>query len=362
MWRRLCPRAELSFEVTLSCGQSFAWKIMPDKQWIGVIGRNVVALRDCDATDSVLYKLVHPKEVTDLIDARVRDYFRTEVHNSVTHHHHVSSPVCQNNLAQLYDAWKKPNDKHTAAFVALPGLRTLRQDPVECLFSFICSSNNNIARIQQLVDKLRVNYGDKLAAIDDMTWFAFPTVDQLASIDESQLRELGFGYRAQYIVKSAAILSDLGGEEYLLSLRANPDAAHVQTALTQFSGVGRKVADCVALFSLDKLEAIPVDTHVWQISCRDFQFKKAATKSLTPTIYAEVGKLYQNRFQPYAGWAHSILFAADLTKFKAILSPSPGKKKRKTMTRTLPPIPVESPAATEQVHHANGRKMRSSKK
>ncbi|RHY32543.1 hypothetical protein DYB32_002452 [Aphanomyces invadans] len=127
---------------------------MPDKQWIGVIGRNVVALRDCDATDSVLYKLVHPKEVTDLIDARVRDYFRTE-----------------------------------------------------CLFSFICSSNNNIARIQQLVDKLRVNYGDKLAAIDDMTWFAFPTVDQLASIDESQLRELGFGYRAQYIVKSAAILS-----------------------------------------------------------------------------------------------------------------------------------------------------------
>ncbi|ETV83411.1 hypothetical protein, variant 2 [Aphanomyces astaci] len=288
MWRRLCPRAELAFEVTLNCGQSFAWKKMQDQQWIGVIGRNVVALRDCDATDSVQYMCLHPQGMAaDSVDSQVRNYFRMEI-----------------NLTQLYDTWKLPNDKHAAAFVALPGLRTLRQDPIECLFSFICSSNNNIARIQQLVDKLRVNYGDKLVTVDGVDWFAFPTLDQLILIPESQLRDLGFGYRAPFIVKSAAILSALGGATYLQSLRLNANAADVQTALTQFSGVGRKVADCVALFSLDKLEAIPVDTHVWQIACRDFHFKKAATKSLTPTIYAEVGKLYQDRFSPFAGWAH----------------------------------------------------------
>ncbi|RHZ08661.1 hypothetical protein DYB37_007337 [Aphanomyces astaci] len=173
-------------------------------------------------------------------------------------------------------------------------------------------------------------------------------------IPESQLRDLGFGYRAPFIVKSAAILSALGGATYLQSLRLNANAADVQTALTQFSGVGRKVADCVALFSLDKLEAIPVDTH-------------AATKSLTPTIYAEVGKLYQDRFSPFAGWAHSILFAADLNKVKTLLSPSPAKKsKRKSPTPVKVEISADNTAipssSTEQLHHPNGRKKRITKK
>ncbi|KAH9129390.1 hypothetical protein AeMF1_000569 [Aphanomyces euteiches] len=327
MWRRLCPRSEFSCEVTLHCGQSFAWKKLQD-QWIGVIGRHVIALKECPTTDAVHYMCLHPQGTTGEkaaldVDAHVRDYFRTET-NLVKLYGGFDSLARQTEC--IVELWKAPNDKFSQAFVALPGLRTLRQDPVECLFSFICSSNNNISRIQQLVDKLRINYGDSLLKTQEAEWFAFPTVSQLKAIDESELRSLGFGYRAQFIVKSAEILHELGGPEYLEGLRAIPDPAEVQTALQQFAGVGRKVADCVALFSLDKLEAIPVDTHVWQIACRDFRFNKAASKSLTPTVYAAVGKLYQDRFTPYAGWAHSILFAADLVHFKALVAPKDASK------------------------------------
>jgi hypothetical protein len=70
------------------------------------------------------------------------------------------------------------------------------------------------------------------------------------------------------------------------------------------AGVGRKVADCVALFSLDKHDVIPVDTHVWTIACRDFDTSLASAKSLTPAVYERVGDLFRSRYGPYAGWAH----------------------------------------------------------
>lgn len=91
-----------------------------------------------------------------------------------------------------------------------------------------------------------------------------------------------------------------------------------------FPGVGRKVADCVALFALDQHGAVPVDTHVWNIACRHFDpgLKASAAsasgqntllltpadvqdaKSLTPSVYAKVGDEFRRRLGPYAGWAH----------------------------------------------------------
>ena len=43
-----------------------------------------------------------------------------------------------------------------------PGARMLRQDPVECLFQFICSSNNHISRIHGMVERLCHAYGTPL--------------------------------------------------------------------------------------------------------------------------------------------------------------------------------------------------------
>ena len=231
----------------------------------------------------------------------------------------------------------------TAILLKLRGMRIVRQDPVECLFSFICSSNNNITRIQGMVDKLKATYGDLIYKEGDRHFYAFPSVDTLAAkCDEATLRTLGFGYRAAFIVKTAKQLQKLGGVSYLNDIRdgkiVRPQVKKKQKSsklvsdeqqekttsyhayqddLMVFSGVGRKVADCVALFSLEKMEAIPVDTHVWQIACRELDATLSERKSITPTVYRMVGDLFRTRFAPQAGWAHSILFAADLSAFKS---------------------------------------------
>ena len=78
------------------------------------------------------------------------------------------------------------------------------------------------------------------------------------------------------------------------------------------------MADCVALFSLDQVEAIPVDTHVWDIALRDYDpsLSLKGAKSITPVVYEEVGEVFRNRFPVKAGWAHSVLFAAELPEFR----------------------------------------------
>ena len=153
---------------------------------------------------------------------------------------------------------------------------------------------------------------------EPMAIHTFPTLEELRISTEEELRDMGLGYRAKYIIQTRDLLIENGGKEYLLNLRTK-DAPTAQEALLQFSGIGRKVADCVALFSLDQCEAIPVDIHVQHIASRDYDPSVlGGAKSLTPTIYNRVGDLFRDRFE-YAGWAHSLLFVAELPSFRNVL-------------------------------------------
>jgi N-glycosylase/DNA lyase len=137
----------------------------------------------------------------------------------------------------------------------------LRQDPWENLVSFICSSNNNISRIGQMVDKLCINYGKHLGKLGEVEYYDFPPPSALTVAGvEAKLRELGFGYRAKYISNTAKIVVDERPKGWLDGLR-KVEYKEAHAALLELSGVGPKVADCVCLMSLDKMEAVPVDTH-----------------------------------------------------------------------------------------------------
>jgi len=188
-----------------------------------------------------------------------------------------------------------------------------------------------------MLSKLRENYGNLLGEFDGMSYFSFPTLEQLSEIKEEDLRNLGFGYRAKFIVRTVEELRSKpgGGEAWLLSLRERP-GLEIQEELTGFCGVGRKVADCVALFSLDALERVPVDVHVLKITMRDYgnEFKpKAVRKSLTKALYNEVGEFWMKKFGDDAGWAHSVLFCADLPDYKrrleSLVSSLPTNKRKK---------------------------------
>lgn len=240
-------------------------------------------------------------------------------------------------LSELYTNWSQACPRLAQIGNCIPGVRILQQDPWETLLSFICSSNNNIPRITQILATLRKEYGQRIVvriadgdsndADDEQHYYdhvvyTFPSLqDMQDKATEADLRRLGWGYRAKYVMKTIETLQSLGGEAYLASLRQETDPVVVQEALLQFAGVGRKVADCVALFSLGQTRAIPVDVHVWNIARRDYDPKGAlaSVKSLTPTIYKQVGDIFRNRFGEYAGWAHSLLFVAELPSFRPVL-------------------------------------------
>ncbi|KAG9123295.1 8-oxoguanine glycosylase ogg1 [Ceratobasidium sp. 392] len=153
----------------------------------------------------------------------------------------------------------------------------------------------------------------------DSAWHAFPPPSALAgSSVEAKLRDLGFGYRAKYIQKTAAMLCEKheSPAKYLLDLRKLP-TAEARERLLEFHGVGPKVADCILLMSLDKAEVVPVDTHVQQIATKMYGFKSRAgqSKTMTPKLYSEIATKFSNVWGAYAGWAHSVLFTADLKSF-----------------------------------------------
>ncbi|KAI8925666.1 DNA glycosylase [Entophlyctis helioformis] len=312
--------AELRIDKVLVCGQAFRWVPLGANTWGGVLAQRLVALRQTD--QDVLFRFAAADDFSE-DDGRslLWDYFQLDT-----------------SLASLYKIWSA--DANFASKVRLQGidgLRVLRQDPLENVVSFICSSNNNISRISGMVNALCAEYGQQLdpSFLDDLddldvqtggspagqetkrpAFYTFPDMDTLASDGvEERLRQLGFGYRAKYVAESAKFIQKQGGASWLLSLRQRSyEDAHKE--LLQLPGVGPKVADCICLMSLDKTGAIPVDTHVWQIAKRDYGFVGANRKSLTKSIYEEIGRSFRGVFGEHAGWAHTVLFCADLSKFQ----------------------------------------------
>ncbi|CAM9909740.1 unnamed protein product [Lampetra fluviatilis] len=303
-WRSLpCRQAELRLDITLACGQAFRWRQQESGGlWRCVLGRRLYELSQ--RGDLLLNNVVEDGGDEEGSGAALRDYLQLGVA-----------------LEQLYEEWSRVDPHFARVAGHFPGVRVLRQDPVECLFSFICTSNNHISRITVMLERLCASLGELVSTQDGVAYHSFPSLQALSGDGvEEQLRELGFGYRAGFVAKSARAVLQRGGAPWLTSLRTAP-LAEARAQLVQLPGVGAKVADCVCLMSLDKPHAVPVDTHVWQIAQRDYHTTLGSgRKSLTDKTYFAVADFFRELWGPYAGWAQSVLFSADLPKFKSYKS------------------------------------------
>ncbi|VEU20048.1 DEKNAAC100851 [Brettanomyces naardenensis] len=167
-----------------------------------------------------------------------------------------------------------------------------------------------------MCESLCVYYGEYLGTFQGKPHHSFPNAEALAGNSiEQELRDLGFGYRAKFINQTAKRMVDNPDMHDSLvhgKLRTK-SRAECQEFLLEFPGVGPKVADCVALMSLDKHDVVPVDTHVYQIAKRDYKFRSTTkNKTMTKNVYDEIQQFFVCLWGDYAGWAHSLLFAADL--------------------------------------------------
>ena len=225
----------LNLSDTLECGQAFRWRLS-DGRYYGVIQGNLISLRQTTAGLEV--RSSH--SFLGNIESVLHSYFRFD-----------------DDLDDIYSCIDNHPSMHEA-INRYRGMRLLRQDPWECLVSFICSANSNVPRISANMNSLAQHFGHRLE-LDDYIDYSFPTANQIVYAGESTLRTLKLGFRAKYVVQAAERVDT--GQLILESLR-NLSYQESKAVLMSIPGVGDKIADCVLLFSLDKLEACPIDRWV----------------------------------------------------------------------------------------------------
>ena len=257
-------------EDILFCGQSFRWQ-KDAGRYVGVAHGRVICLQQ--QGDIVSLYPVSQKEYEDIWE----DYFDLKRDYAAVKENYAKDEILKKGMEYA------------------GGMRVLNQQPFETMISFILSANNNIKRITGIIEKLCIRYGRKLH-FEGRDFYAFPDCHALANASEEDLRACGAGYRAAYIKEAAQSVCDGFDLEALKKL----PYAQAKKQLTGIKGIGKKVADCILLYSLRFTEAFPLD--VW-------------TRRAIFNIYGYCGKndedmsaYIASKFGEHAGLAQQYLF------------------------------------------------------
>lgn len=274
------PVRDYDLAGTLTSGQAFRWRER-DGSWLGVIGACRVKLSFNGA--AILAETSEP--MTDW--CWLADYLQVDA-----------------DLATIVKTF--PDDEPMRQAVAgCRGLRLLRQDPWECLASFILSSTKRIVQIQQIVEQLCRQFGEPLGqGAEGGVEYSFPDAARLAAATETELRGCKMGFRAPYLLAAARDVSERRID--LHRLRELP-VSEARAELMQLPGVGRKIADCVLLFAYGFPTAFPLDVWVTN-TLRQLYFsgRKVSLRRLEDFAATHFG--------PHAGYAQQYLFHYARTK------------------------------------------------
>ena len=277
------PRiANLDLESTVNSGQVFLWEKL-GTAWYGIHG-------DCVVKFSTRQHDRVPEFETFPEKNNIGEtLFRLDDDSSSMLVEIAKDPL-MNRLITLY-----------------PGLRLMRQDPVQCILSFVCASNTNIPMIKRMLGMLAKKYGQKMIIEGDKEFNTFPSVQKIHNASEAELRNCGLGYRAKAIKAAAAAITEgLLDMEYLR--KADYDRA--KTELLKVYGIGPKIADCIMLFSLEKLDAFPIDIWIARALASHYSWMSGnkLSEKLTCYQYSEISKSARSYFGRYAGYAQQFLY------------------------------------------------------
>lgn len=244
---QLLPTAEyINLEQTLFSGQIFTFTRCNDPEcFTGCLDAHTFTFWQKGL--AVLFKTTHPCGLEYLT-------------------HFFTLDVC---YKDLISGWRHP-------WIVDSGLRLLRVDLYEVVFSFICSQNNNIKRISKMVTHLK-------AISKGFTCLNF---------NEKDLRANKFGYRARYVLDAAEVLKGIDKETLVKS-----DRRCIEALLMSIKGVGRKVCDCILLMGFSFFDVVPLDVHMARV-----------TKMLFKDRNVCVSTMYRDRFGEYCGIAQLYLF------------------------------------------------------
>jgi len=270
----------INVENSINSGQVFLWK-KNEKYWYGVNGQDVLKIDNSGNIKSYQNNKI--------------DFFRKK-----------------DDIEKIIKSISKDSVTKEAVKQYL-GLRILEQDPFQCLISFITSSNSNIQKIKNSLEKISKKFGTKII-FQNQEFFLFPEPKKLAKASINEIKSCGVGYRAQFI-KEAANMTMLKKIDFEYLKKSNYQDAKKEICL--IPGVGNKVADCVLLFSLNKLEAFPLDRWIIRILEKYYSNKfQLETKTITEKQYDIIHEKILNHFGPFAGYAQQFLFKMERENYQ----------------------------------------------
>ena len=297
----LLPVHDYDLSATLDSGQVFRWQRSADgssassNSWLGVIGNHRVRL--AQTHDGIFAETAAPVENWDWL----RDFLQTKT-----------------DLTAVLKTFPDDEPMRTAA-ASCRGLRLLRQEPWECLASFILSSTKQIVQIRQIIALLCERFGEPIcsgglrppsdgtqSAVTDRRYNSFPLPEKIASLTETELRACKMGFRAPHLLAAARQIAE--GKLDLEKVRGLA-LAEARTELMKLHGVGGKIADCVLLFAYGFDSAFPVDVWV-ERALRQLYFPRRRVSEKKLRHFAAT------HFGPHAGYAQQYLFHYMRTKLK----------------------------------------------
>ena len=293
------PVRDYDLAATLDSGQVFRWQ-RQNESWVGVVGKHWLRLTQTPAG-------IRAETAAPVADWNfLREFLQTET-----------------DLSAVLKTF--PDDEPMrAAVAACPGLRLLRQDPWECLASFILSSTKQIVQIRQIIVLLCERFGEPLdcrtgvAPVSDFSFsngdkrdarptaFSFPPPEKIASLTEAELRACKMGFRAPNLLAAARQIAD--GKFDLERIRHLPHA-EARAEVMKLRGVGGKIADCVLLFAYGFDSAFPVDVWIERALQRLYFPRRRASEP-------RLRRFAATHFGPHAGYAQQYLFHYMRTKLK----------------------------------------------
>ncbi|MCK4937398.1 MAG: DNA-3-methyladenine glycosylase 2 family protein [Methanosarcinales archaeon] len=261
--------SNFNLDYTLDCGQVFRWQ-RTGEWWVGVVAGYVIHVRQVDGGLEVQ---------TSLSRDSILRYFRLD-----------------DDMLRIYSTIKR--DTVLEALIhKYRGLRLIRQEPWECLVSYMASSCKSIPSIKDSISNLCRQYGDDLGG-----HFSFPSAEILAHTTENHLKQTKLGFRARNILEMARLVDQDGLD---LGAPFEMEYEEARKLLMGVRGIGPKIADCVLLFAYDKLEAFPADTHILSVMQEHYgQYLGGPVSRLNDTI----GQFARSYFGPYAGYAQQYLY------------------------------------------------------
>jgi len=274
MYRIHAP--DFNLDLTLSCGQVFRWE--KNEHWTGVVNDAVIRAKQ-EGSELIIESALDKRSI--------QDYFRLDDDLEMIYSD-IGKDELMNSLIRKYR-----------------GLRLIRQDPWECLASYICSSNNTIRNIKNSIRLMCECFGNRI----ENGYYSFPTPEALSQVELCDMASCRMGFRAPDVRSAAAMIAD--GEFDLYGIK---DLSYEEgrEELVKIKGVGNKVANCVLLFAFGKLESFPVDTHIEQIMERYYSENlKDVKKSKKRDVIADFARMY---FGKYCGYAQEYLYLEDLEK------------------------------------------------